>query len=113
VIRRARRDYDIVIVDSPPILMVTDAAIAGSQVDGIILVVRVGQTKRQNAQRAIETLKELGTPILGTVINAIAFEAGQYGYGYVATASMAPAVPHRQRRVSTLRPRARTSTGSR
>ena len=47
-----------------------------------MLVVRVGQTKRQNAHRAVEVLKELGTPILGTVINAIDFEAEQYGYGY-------------------------------
>ncbi len=82
VIAEARLRYDIVIVDSPPILMVTDSAIAGTQVDGIMLVVRVGQTKRQNAQRAVEVLRELGTPILGTVINAIGFETGQYGYGY-------------------------------
>jgi receptor protein-tyrosine kinase len=82
VIAEARRSYDTVIVDSPPILMVTDSAIAGTQVDGIMLVVRVGQTRRQNAQRALECLKELGTPILGTVINAIDFESGGYGYGY-------------------------------
>jgi receptor protein-tyrosine kinase len=82
VIAEARGRYDVVIVDSPPILMVTDSAIAASQADGIMLVVRVGQTKRQNAQRALEVLKELGTPILGTVINAIGFESGQYGYGY-------------------------------
>jgi receptor protein-tyrosine kinase len=82
IIAEARRTYDMVIVDSPPILMVTDSAIAATQVDGIVLVARVGQTRRQNAQRAVETLKELGTPILGAVINAIDFETGQYGYGY-------------------------------
>ena len=43
VIAEARRNYDIVIVDSPPILLVTDSAIVGTQVDGIMLVVRVGQ----------------------------------------------------------------------
>jgi capsular exopolysaccharide synthesis family protein len=82
VIAEARRHYDVIIVDSPPILMVTDSAIAAAAADGIMLVVRVGQTKRQNVQRALEILKELGTPILGTVINAIGFESGQYGYGY-------------------------------
>jgi capsular exopolysaccharide synthesis family protein len=82
VIAEARQLYDVVIIDTPPILMVTDSAIAAAAADGIMLVVRVGQTKRQNVQRALEILKELGTPILGTVINAIGFESGQYGYGY-------------------------------
>src|SRR5207302_4006193 len=54
MIAEARQAYDLVIVDSPPILLVTDSAIVGTQVDGIMLVVRVGQTKRHNAQRAVD-----------------------------------------------------------
>jgi capsular exopolysaccharide synthesis family protein len=82
VIAEARREYDVVIIDSPPLLLVTDSAIVGTQVDGIMLIVRVGQTKRHNAQRAVEILKGLGTPILGTVINAIGAAGREYGYGY-------------------------------
>ena len=82
IIAEARQAHDVVIIDSSPILAVTDAAIIGTQVDGILLVVRVSATKRQNARRAVELLKGLGTPILGTIINGIGVEWGGYGYGY-------------------------------
>ena len=50
VIAEARSLYDLVIFDSPPLLMVTDSTIVGTQVDGVMLVVRLGQTKRQNVR---------------------------------------------------------------
>ena len=92
VIAEARESYDIVIIDSPPILMVTDSAIVGTQVDGIMLVVRVGQTKRQNAQRSVEVLKGLGTPDprhrherdryrVGTAMVTAMAATAVYGYG--------------------------------
>ena len=69
VIGRLRVDYDAVIIDAPSLLNFADPSILGSVVDGIIMVVRVGATKRADVTRAVETLKGLGTPLLGAIIN--------------------------------------------
>jgi Mrp family chromosome partitioning ATPase len=68
---RVREDYDMVIIDSPSLLAVADPAIIGSAVDGILLVARVATTKRDDAARAVEVLKGLGTPVLGGLINGV------------------------------------------
>ena len=80
-----RPSYDLVIIDSSPLLSVADAAIAGSLVDAILLVARPSALRRRDAARASEILKSLGTPVLGVVANRVdAAEAG-YGYGYEVT----------------------------
>jgi capsular exopolysaccharide synthesis family protein len=66
-----RADYDMVILDAPPLLAVADPAIIGALVDAVLLVVRVATTKRDDAARAVELLKGLGTPVLGGLINGI------------------------------------------
>jgi capsular exopolysaccharide synthesis family protein len=68
---RVREDYDTVIIDAPPLLAVADPAIIGALVDAVLLVVRVATTKRDDAARAVEILKGLGTPVLGGLINGI------------------------------------------
>jgi capsular exopolysaccharide synthesis family protein len=68
---RAREDYDTVVIDSPSLLAVADPAIIGAVVDGILLVARVATTKRDDAARAVEVLKGLGTPVLGGLINGV------------------------------------------
>ena len=68
---RVREDYDTVIIDSPSLLAVADPAIVGAVVDGILLVARVATTKRDDAARAVEVLKGLGTPVLGGLINGV------------------------------------------
>jgi capsular exopolysaccharide synthesis family protein len=68
---RVREDYDTVIIDSPSLLEVADPAIIGAVVDGILLVARVATTKRDDAARAVEVLKGLGTPVLGGLINGV------------------------------------------
>jgi capsular exopolysaccharide synthesis family protein len=77
-----RRSYDLVIIDSSPLLAVTDPAIIGAMVDGVVLVVRPSALKRQDAVRVREHLNTLGTPILGAVINMVGREHTSYGYGY-------------------------------
>jgi capsular exopolysaccharide synthesis family protein len=67
----ARADYDMVIIDAPPLLTVADPAIIGALVDAVLLVVRVATTKRDDAARAVELLKGLGTPVLGGLINGV------------------------------------------
>ncbi len=74
--------YDLVIIDSSPILAVTDPAIIGAAVDGVVLVVRPARLKVHDAERTRELLESLGTPVLGTVVNGVGRERGGYGtYG--------------------------------
>jgi capsular exopolysaccharide synthesis family protein len=68
---RVREGYDTVIIDAPPLLAVADPAIIGALVDAVLLVVRVATTKRDDAARAVELLKGLGTPVLGGLINGV------------------------------------------
>ena len=65
-----RTDFDIVIIDAPPLLPVTDAALLAAQTDGAIVVVRHGKTTRDQLSHAIERLEAASTPPpLGVVIN--------------------------------------------
>jgi non-specific protein-tyrosine kinase len=59
---------DIVLFDAPPILAVTDAALLASKLDGVLLVVSAGRTKREHAQRAKELLEKIHVRIVGTVL---------------------------------------------
>jgi capsular exopolysaccharide synthesis family protein len=78
-----RRQYDIVIIDTPPVLPVTDAAIIASKVDGVILVARGGKTRASQFKGACETLRLVNAQIIGTVINMIPINTREYdNYGY-------------------------------
>ena len=61
-------EADYVLVDAPPVLAVTDAALWASQVDGTLLAVTAGRTKREQAQRAKEVLEKVQTNIVGAVL---------------------------------------------
>jgi non-specific protein-tyrosine kinase len=62
---------DFVIFDSPPAIAVTDAAVLGAKVDGVLLVVSAGKTRREHAERAKETLEKARARIVGvTLTNA-------------------------------------------
>src|SRR4051794_12552205 len=67
-VEEVRQGYDAVILDSSPLLAVTDASILASVVDGITLIVRLSATRRHDLERAVELLATLGTPVLGTVV---------------------------------------------
>ena len=67
----ARKSYDIILVDSSPLLAVTDPAIIGAVVDGIILTVRAWMLDHHDAEQSVELLRNLGTPILGLLVNGI------------------------------------------
>lgn len=72
---------DIVLLDSPPVLPVTDAAVLSGRVDATLLVAAAGTTTRKELTRSIELLSQVGAPIIGTVLNGVTSE-GSYGYGY-------------------------------
>lgn len=67
---RFRSEFDTILIDTPPMLTISDARILGRLADGAILVVRAGQTTRDSALQAKERLVEDGIPILGTILNS-------------------------------------------
>ncbi|MFZ1925290.1 MAG: polysaccharide biosynthesis tyrosine autokinase [Solirubrobacteraceae bacterium] len=88
----ARSTYDLVVIDTPPLTVVSDAFPLLSKVDGVIIVGRVGRNRRDVAARLHETLVAAGAPLLGVVANGFkASRLGSYGYGY--SYDYAPAKP--------------------
>lgn len=76
-------DYDIVLIDSPPLLHVTDAVALAPSVDAVIIVARLGHVTRENAKRVPEMLGMAGARPIGIVVNDVPVaESASYGYGY-------------------------------
>lgn len=76
---------DIVVIDSPPLTAVVDSLILGTQVDGILLVVRAQKTRRDLAKRALDALRQVQTRVIGAVFNGVPtpqidFYNRKYGY---------------------------------
>jgi polysaccharide biosynthesis transport protein len=76
------KSFDLIILDTPPVLATADAGILSSLTDGVLLVVRAGQTDRAAAQRAHHLLANVGARIVGTVLNDPGGEVSQYGDYY-------------------------------
>jgi capsular exopolysaccharide synthesis family protein len=70
LLRRWREDYDHIIIDSPPVLSVTDAVLMSVKADAVILVVRSGQTTTNAVRRARDLLTHVNANLLGVVLNA-------------------------------------------
>ena len=82
-LKAVRERYDMVIVDVPPILEVTDTQVIAHNLDAVVLVVKQGQTQKMGAKRAVELLKIAHANLLGYVMNDVVSEGdGGYGYGY-------------------------------
>jgi capsular exopolysaccharide synthesis family protein len=71
ILQEARARYDWVVIDTPPVLGVTDAAVLSSQVDAVIFVIKWEQTKLDAARAAIEQLKNENANIVGAVLNQV------------------------------------------
>jgi non-specific protein-tyrosine kinase len=82
VIEVLKESFDLVVFDSPPILVVTDAMVLGSRVDGVLLVTDSGQTHRRAVERATDELRRARATLLGVVLNRASERGGGYGYGY-------------------------------
>ena len=79
-----KKEYDVVIVDTPPSLPVTDAAVLSTKVDGVLIVARAGVTKQSHLNGVFEILSNLNANILGVVLNMVPQNARgeEYGYAY-------------------------------
>ena len=73
--------FDIVLIDSPPVLPVADALILSGYADAVLLVVSAGSTRRAELRRAAEKLAQAGAPVVGAVLNKATAQDG-YGHGY-------------------------------
>ena len=85
VIEEARKLYDIVIIDTPPLLAVSDPCVVAARVDGVILTMRLRKNGRPLAERARDILSALDAKVLGVVINGNDKDPSRpdgYGYGY-------------------------------
>ncbi len=72
---------DMLLFDAPPVLAVTDAAVLSQKVDGVLLVVSAGKTKRENAHKAQLQLEKINARVIGAVLNNVQAERGaQYYY---------------------------------
>ncbi len=73
---------DFIVVDSPPLLLVTDAAVLAPKVDGVLLVIKPGVSKLQACKQAVKQLKMVGANILGIILNDVNGYRTRYHYGY-------------------------------
>lgn len=73
---------DVIIFDSPPLLTVSDSAVLAARVDGVVLVADCGGTRREALQKAVESLRQVGANLLGTVLNRVSTRSDGYYYYY-------------------------------
>ncbi|USQ76107.1 polysaccharide biosynthesis tyrosine autokinase [Ornithinimicrobium cryptoxanthini] len=83
LLERLSKDYDYVVIDAPPVLAVTDAAVLSTLADGTIVVVGVGVVKRDTLSRAIAALERVDANVLGVVLNRLPVKGPDaYAYDY-------------------------------
>ncbi len=76
-----RAQYELVIVDTPPVLAVTDPLNVAPRVDGVLLVLRLTKNARHSGHRTLESLAEVGANVLGVVVNGVGASTKYGGYG--------------------------------
>ena len=81
LVARARKDYDVILIDAPPLPVTADVLTLSKLVDGIVFVSRPGIVERESAELAQETLGTPGQKVLGMVINGVkSNEFDRYSY---------------------------------
>jgi capsular exopolysaccharide synthesis family protein len=78
-----RERYDLVMIDTPPLLAVSDPAVVAPRVEGVLIILRYSKDGRPSAQRAKQILDTLGVSVLGVVVNAVDYQSAEGKYGYV------------------------------
>lgn len=100
---RLEEAFDVVIIDAPPLLPVTDAAVLAQRVGGVIVVAGIQKVKRQDLERSLTALSMVGVQVLGLVLNRVPVK-GPDAYAYTYYSSDAPR--------ESARPRSRRSAGA-
>jgi succinoglycan biosynthesis transport protein ExoP len=76
------QDYDLTLIDTPPLLIVTDSAALSTKTDGVLIVIKPGTTKLSDLEQSLEQLRKVGARVLGVVINEVDPHNRKYGYYY-------------------------------
>jgi tyrosine-protein kinase Etk/Wzc len=85
-VRAAFDSFDLVLVDSPPVLMSNDACIWARHIDTVLFVLRVNHSSREDALAAKDKLTQMGGHIMGAVLNGVEHRANYYSrYAYAAS----------------------------
>ena len=80
IIAMLSEQADIVLFDAPPVIAVTDAAVLASRVDGVLLVIKAGATKRDQARKAKALLDKVNAHLVGAVLNNVKMDTSYYRY---------------------------------
>ncbi len=81
ILERLKARFDVVLLDSPPALVVTDASVLATLADGLLIVTRAHHTRTQQLRATVEELAQSGRPIAGIIINRVASRDAYYYYG--------------------------------
>ena len=81
LLAQLREKYDYILLDTPPVNMVTDAVVLAPKSDGVLFVVRAGRSERGPIAHAVEQLGYAQAKILGFVLDDVTTSSGSYGYG--------------------------------
>ena len=96
VLEELGKRYDRIILDSPPVQIVTDAVVLSRQTDGVMLVVRAGKTLRDDIRRAERSIRNVGGRIIGVIVNALGPDErsghyySYYGYSEAESSKQSP-----------------------
>ena len=82
LVTRLGEQFDQVIIDTPPLCVVTDAAVVGTQADGVLIVARMGATHGEALRQSVEEMRGLGAKLVGTVLTDVNQREDRYGYRY-------------------------------
>jgi tyrosine-protein kinase Etk/Wzc len=87
VLDQVAAEFELVIVDAPPVLVAGDASILGTMCDGVVVVIRAGETHRDAARATVKQLRAVGARVLGAVLNdpdakVPTYEGHYYAYSY-------------------------------
>jgi len=85
ILEKLKRAADIIIIDSPPLMVVTDAAVLAPRVDGVLMAIKPGETKLSACQQSVQQLQQVGGNLIGVVMNGITekgMRSNYYKNGY-------------------------------
>lgn len=105
LIDRLEASFDVVIIDAPPLLPVTDAAVLSQYVGGVIVVVGVQKIRHQDLEKALNALSLVGSTVLGVVLNRLPAKGpDSYSYGYYNSESPKDSRKSKRRALSSENP---------
>jgi capsular exopolysaccharide synthesis family protein len=78
----ALEQYDQIVIDGPPVMGLADAPIISSSVEGVLMIIEAGETRRGNAQNSVKRLRSARAHIIGVLINKLEAKHTPYNYVY-------------------------------